>query len=102
MAKSESYSAYEQVAHPEEGARQQAGKSSANCDDALGRPGSIPRQAVTTAKERPDSDQTELIECQLGSNGYQSNGYHPRMANEPVARRGFGDTPAAKGDYQGR
>lgn len=70
MAKSASYSAYEQVAHPNAGTTQAPGKTD-NETDALGKPGRFSRNATTVAKE--EHDVKSLREKQLGSNGYQAN-----------------------------
>lgn len=86
--------AYKQEAHPDAGTRSNPGKDSSNPCDAMGKPGSLARETVKNATERPDSKSKELIGQQLGSNGMQSNGYDPEIASyiTPAPRRGFGNS----------
>ena len=65
--------AYDQVAHPSAGGTQKPGLDSANCDDALGKPGRFSRNATTVATCDPDSELKATREKQLGENGYQGN-----------------------------
>jgi hypothetical protein len=83
------------------GATTQAGKNSSNPCDAIERP-AFTRNGTTVATPRPNSKQTEVIEVQLGSNGYQSNGFSPKADRSPAPVRGFGDSVANKGEYQGK
>jgi hypothetical protein len=71
-------------------------------NDALGNPGRYARNQTTVATEQPNSELIELRECQLGSNGYQSAGYSAKPNNSPAPVRGFGNTEADKGGYQGK
>jgi hypothetical protein len=70
-------------------------------NDALGNPSRFARNASTSVTEDTNSEIDTLRELQLGSNGYQANGYHPRVANSPVPTRGFGESKADVGGYQG-
>lgn len=73
MAKSSSYSAYDQVAHPSAGGTTPAGKDSKNCDDALGKPSRFKRNDSTTATCKPDSVVKGLRDEQNGTNGPAGN-----------------------------
>jgi hypothetical protein len=79
---------YDQVAVPSAGGTIPAGKDSANCDDALGKPGRFSKQTEFTAKDA--GGVKELREKQLDSNFYQSNGWKHHHEGDVVApRRGF-------------
>lgn len=71
MAKSASYSAYDQVAHPSAGATPAPGKEVGSSTDALGKPGRFSRNQTIVAKE--EHDVKSLRDKQLGSNGMQGN-----------------------------
>jgi len=71
-------------------------------NDALGNPSRYTRTKPVEATEQADSKLIELRELQLGSNGYQSNGYSAKPNNSPAPVRGFGDTNSDKGLYQGK
>ena len=60
--------AYFQVAHPSAGGSNPAGKDSANCDDALGKPGRFSRNASTVATPDADSELDKTRDEQLGTN----------------------------------
>lgn len=81
--------AYFQVAHPSAGGTTPTAKDGLGCDDALGNPGRFSRNATTVATE--EHDVKELREKQLGSNGYQSNGFKPHVSGDIplLERRGF-------------
>jgi hypothetical protein len=83
------------------GATAQPGKDSSNPCDAIQHP-TFQRNGVTTATAQPDSKLIETRELQLGSNGYQSNGFSPKADRSPAPVRGFGETDADKGLYQGK
>ena len=68
MAKSASYSAYDQVASPSAGGTQQAGKDSMCQGDALGDPSGYKRATVSVAESRPDSKLQATRDKQLGTN----------------------------------
>ena len=92
--------AYDQVAHPDAGAHEDAGKEAS----PNGNPSHFTRTVPAEATPRSDAKQQECIEVQLGSNGYQSNGFDPCVAQcgDAASMRGFGNSKANKGGYQGK
>ena len=92
--------AYDQVAHPDAGAHSVPTKEAS----PNGNPSHFDRTPPGSAVERSDAEQQKCIEVQLGSNGYQSNGFDPCVAQcgDPAPMRGFGNSKADKGGYQGK
>jgi len=86
MAKHDS--CYDQVSIPSAGTTTPVGKASGDIkNDALGNPSRFTRNQTTVATE--EHDVKKLREEQLGSNGYQSNGYCGGEDSEVAPRRGF-------------